>query len=338
MVTFLSERLQHKQRKTLKVLIAADSETDLCAVSTPSLYNKVMMLWKIQEWISEDHDTRWKYAIPNLADQSSSQLLTQTLMFCLSTAGTNQSANQLYRYGKHSSQKMEPTTKTRAGTSPESCWLWGEILSLKVNHPVMWATTLRQASGHPSYQRLLYRRQRTPCSGPGEHSSMTHSDLALQIMSYTLSLELWSCESQTSRYTAENYIQFCKLSSFYYDSVFNFVLSACVVSCGELHVWYVLQGTLVVHGCPLRGLPHTTCWGWKVQNSEENHTTSGSANRQFSYKKEGMTLNIWQNFFHIARIFLYSKHSLCEDTPDQILRNSHNWCQGYIPSNVATFT
>ena len=149
MVTFLSERLQHKQRKTLKVLIAADSETDLCAVSTPSLYNKVMMLWKIQEWISEDHDTRWKYAIPNLADQSSSQLLTQTLMFCLSTAGTNQSANQLYRYGKHSSQKMEPTTKTRAGTSPESCWLWGEILSLKVNHPVMWATTLRQVCGPP---------------------------------------------------------------------------------------------------------------------------------------------------------------------------------------------
>ena len=39
MVTFLnSERLQHKQRKTLKVLIAAHSETNLCAVSTPSLY------------------------------------------------------------------------------------------------------------------------------------------------------------------------------------------------------------------------------------------------------------------------------------------------------------
>ena len=28
-----------------------------------------------------------------------------------------------------------------------------------------------------------------------------------------------------------------------------------------------------------------------------------SNNRPFSYKKEGMTLNIWQNFFHIARIF-----------------------------------
>jgi len=39
MVTFLnSERLQHKQGKTLKALIAAHSETDLCAVSTPSLY------------------------------------------------------------------------------------------------------------------------------------------------------------------------------------------------------------------------------------------------------------------------------------------------------------
>jgi len=40
MVTFLSERLQHKQRKTLKVLIAADSETNLCAISTPSLYTQ----------------------------------------------------------------------------------------------------------------------------------------------------------------------------------------------------------------------------------------------------------------------------------------------------------
>ena len=38
MVTFLSERLEHKQGKTLKVLIAAHSETNLCAVSTPSLY------------------------------------------------------------------------------------------------------------------------------------------------------------------------------------------------------------------------------------------------------------------------------------------------------------
>ena len=47
------------------------------------------MLWMIQEWISEDHDTRWKSAIPNLADQSSSQLLTQTLVFCFSTAWTN---------------------------------------------------------------------------------------------------------------------------------------------------------------------------------------------------------------------------------------------------------
>jgi len=62
--------------------------------------------------------------------------------------------------------------------------------SLKVNHPVMWATTLRQACGHPSYQKLLHRRQRTPCNGPGDYSSMTHSDLALQIMSYTLSSEL----------------------------------------------------------------------------------------------------------------------------------------------------
>ena len=152
-----------------------------------------MMLWKIQEWISEDHDTRWKYAIPNLADQSSSQLLTQTLVFCLSTAGTNQSSI--------TNCTVWQTQQSEDGT-PESGWLWGEFLSLKVNHPDMWATTLRQACGHPSYQRLLYRRQRTPCSGPGDHSSMTHSDLALLIVNYTLSLELWSCESQTRGSTA----------------------------------------------------------------------------------------------------------------------------------------
>jgi len=49
-VAFLSERLQHKQWKTLKVLIAADSETNLCAVSTPYTHT-VMMLWKIQEYL-----------------------------------------------------------------------------------------------------------------------------------------------------------------------------------------------------------------------------------------------------------------------------------------------
>ena len=33
----------------------------------------VIMLWKIQEWISEECDAGWKSAIPNLADHSSNQ-------------------------------------------------------------------------------------------------------------------------------------------------------------------------------------------------------------------------------------------------------------------------
>ena len=76
----------------------------------------------------------------------------------------------------------------------------------------------------------------------------------------------------------------------------------------------------------------------KLRRAWKRCTRGTQHNRPFLYKKEGMTLNIWQNFFHVAKIFLYSKHSLCEDTPYQIWRNSHNWCQGYIPSNVATFT
>jgi len=47
MVAFLSERLQHKQWKTLKVLIAADSEINLCAVSVRSPIMANPLLWPL---------------------------------------------------------------------------------------------------------------------------------------------------------------------------------------------------------------------------------------------------------------------------------------------------
>ena len=191
MVTFLSERLQHKQRKTLKVLIAADSETNLCVVSTPSLYTQSWCYGRFKseylKIVIQDENLLFQFWLTRA--QVSSWPRTWCSVF--QQLGP---VNLPYWYGKHSSQKMEQHQRA-AGygeSSSPSKWI---ILSCGTQH---W----NRSVGHPSYQRLLYRRQRTPFSGPGGHSSMTHSDLPLQIMSYTLTLELWSRESQTSRYTA----------------------------------------------------------------------------------------------------------------------------------------
>ena len=92
--------------------------------------------------ISEYHDTRWKFAVPNLADQSSSQLLTQTYRctVCQQLGPKNQSSNKIAIV---SCQKMEQQQQR------QSCWLWKEVLCLKMNHPVMQATMLRQVCGPP---------------------------------------------------------------------------------------------------------------------------------------------------------------------------------------------
>ena len=79
MVTFLSERLQHKQRKTLKVLIAADSEANLwCYGRFRSEYLKIMIQDEnllFQIWLTRAQVSSWPRPIVS--------------------------------YGKHSSQKME---------------------------------------------------------------------------------------------------------------------------------------------------------------------------------------------------------------------------------------